>query len=221
MASWRVEPQRVGDTWFAYRQVSPAWPPLYHAAGEPSPSQESARWHRRGEGYCQYTSLSPLGAWAECVRYLSIRSAEQAAEQRRNLWLIAVSERDIADLASFDLYDACGLDPRTAVGDHTASQNLADELRAGGFRGVVSPSAALPGAVNLTLFGERYEQVLSGEITAWSNPDPSEWLTVQLAAEHTGPPAELCVETCFLSQPHRGYREWLKAHGKPMPTGAP
>ena len=163
MASWRAEPKAVAGEWTCFRQVSPAWPPLYHNAGTPAPDQESGRWHRKGEGYAQYLALSPLGAWAECVRYYSVRSPEQAREMQRDLWLVFVRERRVADLSTFDRYDACGLDPGLAVDpDHGASRELADELRASGFRGVLSPSAALPGVVNLTVFGERYERVLAG-----------------------------------------------------------
>jgi hypothetical protein len=221
VASWRVDPDRVASRWFAYRQVSPAWPPLFHAAGEPHPSQEGGRWHRRGEGYCQYLSLSPTGAWAECVRYLSIRSEAYAREQRRNLWLMLVDESDVADLSTFDHYDACGLDPAIAVGAHPRAQSLAAELRTAGYRGLLSPSAALPGAVNLTLFGVRYEHLMAGDLVAWTNPDPTCWLAVQAAAERTGPPVQLCVEACFRGAPHLGYREWVKAKGLPLPAGSP
>jgi len=126
--------------------VSPAWPPLYHNAGAPAPDQESGRWHREGDGYAQYLALSPLGAWAECARYYSLRSPKQAREMKRDLWLVFVRETRIADLSSFDRYDTCGLDPAIAVEPHTLgrSQALADDLRAAGFRGVLSPSAALP-----------------------------------------------------------------------------
>jgi len=221
VASWRAEPGRLASRWLAFRQVSPAWPPLYHAAGEPSPSQESGRWHRRGEGYCQYFSLSPLGAWAECVRYLSIRSIDYARSQRRNLWLALVEEHDIADLSTFDKYHACGLDPRVAVAEHVVSQSLADELLAAGYRGVVSPSAALPEAVNLSLFGVRYEHVTVADLAAWQNPDPTCWIPVQRAAERASPPGQLCTETCFIGAPHVGYRAWLVGQGLPVPSGSP
>ena len=50
---------------------------------------------------------------------------------------------------------------------HEEAQALADELRAAGYRGLLSPSAALAGATNLTLFGPRYEKVLLGGLQAW------------------------------------------------------
>jgi RES domain-containing protein len=178
-----------------------------HDAGAPRPAQESGRWHRRGEGYAQYLSLSASGAWAELLRHLSIHSAELAALQRRNLWAVTVVEHDIADLAGFDAWASCGLDPALAVGSQDKSQELADELRAAGYRGVLSPSAALPGTANLALFGERYE---------WSagfgaNPDPELWLDVELAAPGAHPPAALIPATCFAGQPHAGLASYLAA----------
>lgn len=220
MASWPAEPQRIIGEWHCYRQVDPVWAPLYHAAGEPVPSQSSARWHRQGEGYAQYLALEPLGAWAELVRYEGIRGDVRAAQYRRKLWLVFVREHDIADLSTFDQYDACGLDPRLAVGEHAESQKLADELRAAGYRGVLSASAALVGATNLTLFGPRFEKVLLGGLATWPNPNPDLRLPCSLVVEGN-PPDQLITETVFEDSEHDGYRDWLCAHGKPLPPGAP
>jgi hypothetical protein len=132
-----------------------------------------------------------------------------------------VDERQVADLSTFEKYDECGLDPRIAVGPHGSSERLADELRDAGFRGVLSPSAALPGAINLSIFGERYEHVTVGDLSSWRNPDPGCWVPVQAVAEMTGPPAELTLETCFLNAPHYGYREWLADRGRPLPADPP
>jgi hypothetical protein len=215
VASWRARPKAVAGEWTCFRQVSPAWPPLYHNAGTPSPDQESGRWHRKGEHNAQYLARSPLGAWAECVRYYSLRSADQARHMRRNLWLVFVRETRIADLSTFDRYDACGLDPAIAVDpDHGRSQALADDLRTAGFRGVLSPSAALPGVVNLTLFGKRYECVLATDLEAWRNPDVDTWLPVQVVSEEGPVPVRLTTETVFQRAKHLGYREWMAANGR-------
>lgn len=208
MASWRAEPARLSGEWSCYRQVDPQWAPLYHAAGEPVPSQTGGRWHRLGEGYAQYLALEPLGAWAELVRYEGIRGNVRAEQYRRRLWLVFVREHDIADLSTFARYDACGLDPRIAVGSHADSQPLADELRAAGFRGVLSPSAALVGATNLTLFGERFEKVLLGGLATWPNPMPGVRLPCSLVVEGN-PPDQLITETVFEDMEHDGCREWL------------
>lgn len=209
MPSWEAEPTRLSARWIAYRQVSPDWAPLYHAAGEPQPSQQSGRWHRVGEGYAQYLSLDSSGAWAELIRYEAIRGQARAEQYRRRLWVFSVEEHDIADLSTFDAYQACGLDPHIAIGDHQISQALADELRAAGYRGILSPAAALDGAVNLTLFGERYEKVLSTGIERWHNPKPGVMLPGTLVVEGN-PPPELVTETVFEGEPHLGYEDWFK-----------
>ena len=210
MASWRAEPRRLSGEWSCYRQASPDWPPLYHAAGEPAPSQVSGRWHRQGEDYAQYLSLEPLGAWAELVRYDAIRTVARAHAYHRRLWLCFIREHELADLSTFDAYQECGLDPATAVGDHAASQALADELRAAGYRGLLSPSAALAGATNLTLFGERYERVMLGGLDRWRNPRPDLFVPCSLVVEG-GPPVELIQQTTFEGMPHPGYRMWMGA----------
>lgn len=221
MASWRAKPKAISGEFTCFRQVSPEWPPLYHNAGTPAPEQESGRWHRTGEGYAQYLSLAPLGAWAECARYYSLRSPKQARQMKRNLWLVFVRETEIADLSNFDRYEACGLDTAIAVGDHAASQALADELRAADFRGVLSPSAALPGVTNLTVFGERYERVLLTDPAAWANPDANAWLPVQAVVEEGPVPTSMCTEAVFKTKKHEGYRKWLVSQGRPLPAKAP
>jgi hypothetical protein len=218
--SWRAEPKRLTGAWLAYRQASPDTAPLFHAAGEPHPSQRSGRWHHRGEGYAQYMALEAQGAWCELIRYEGIRADPRAAQYTKRLWLIYAVEHDIADLSRFADWEACGLDPRTAVAEHEPCQQLARELRAAGYRGVLSPSAALADAVNLTLFGERYEKMLRTQPERWENPQPGLRLPCNLVAE-AGPPGELITETCFPGMQHDGYRQHLRDHGKAEPGGTP
>lgn len=217
MARWSAAPQRIDFKGLTFRQVDPVWPPLFHDAGTSSPGQASGRWHRRGEGFAQYLALVPYGAWSECARYFGLRSEKAAEETRRNLWMIHVESPDIADLSSFDKYHACGLDPATAVhSDHTAAQELGDDLRAAGYAGVLSPSASLPDALNLTLFGQRLESVVRRDIESWDNPDPSVWLPVMPVAREAGVPADLCTDTVWINHPHSSYRAWMKRQGRPV-----
>jgi hypothetical protein len=220
VASWRAEPARVGGPWSAYRQTATDTAPLYHSAGEAYPSQQSGRWHGYGEGYAQYLALEASGAWCELIRYERIRAHTRATEYVRRLWLVHVDEEEIADLSTFEHYERCGLDPRLAVGEHDASRQLAEELRDAGYRGLLSPSAALAGATNLTLFGERYEKVLRTRPDQWPNPRPGLRLACNLVAE-SGPPVELVTETCFVGMEHDGYRDYLRRRGMPLPAGAP
>jgi hypothetical protein len=206
--------------WHAYRQTAPDTAPLYHAAGEQTPSQRAGRWHCLGHGYAQYLSLEAAGSWCELIRYERIRANPRAAQYVRRLWLIYVEETDIADLSSFDRWEACGLDPGIAVGDHDPCQQLAEDLLVAGYRGVLSPSAALPDAVNLTLFGERYEKVLQTRPEAWENPQRGLRLPCHLVAE-AGPPSSLIMETCFVGMQHTGYRDHLRRNGHAEPSSPP
>ena len=86
---------------------------------------------------------------------------------------------------------------------------------------MLSPSAALPGVVNLTIFGERYERVLLTDVAAWPNPDADAWLPVQAVVEEGPVPVSLCTETVFMTKKHESYREWLVAKGRPLPATAP
>lgn len=220
MPSWRTRPASVSGRWLAYRQVATDTAPLFHAAGEPYPSQPSGRWHREGEGYAQYLALEAAGAWAELIRFERIRAHARSRQYERNLWLVFIDESNIADLRSFDLYTHCGLDPRIAVGEHAEAQVLAEELRIAGFRGLLSPSAALPGATNLTLFGERYEKILLTSPENWVNPEPEVRLPCNLVAL-AAPPPHLITQTCFRGMDHESYRDYLRHSGLPTPSGPP
>lgn len=162
-----------------------------------------------------------MGAWAELVRYERIRGNVRAQQYRRHLWHVFVCERDVADLSTFQRYHDCGLDPRIAVADHTRSQRLADELRAEGFRGVLSPSAALSGAINLTVFGERFEKRLLFGLNEWPNRSPDIRWPCSKVAERASPPEVLTTETTFRNMEHDAYRQWLLNMGLPMPLGPP
>jgi RES domain len=208
--SWQAEPERAGGQWLAYREVDPRWPPLYRAAGERIPSQESGRWRLQGYGYTQYMSLDPMAAWAEFIRREEIRDEDRRRAAHRNLWRVTVEESDIADLSSFDRFEECGLDPAVAVGDWGPSQRLADELIRAGYRGLLTPSAALPCAVNLTVFGERYEVEISTGVAAAGNPDPSLWYPVVLVASSARPPRRALEQTCYRGERHSGLEAWRK-----------
>jgi RES domain len=161
-----------------------------------------------GEGYAQYMSLDPVASWAEFIRKEEIRDESRLKEARRNLWRVTVEERDIADLSSFEKFEICGLDPGIAVGALDASHALADDLRDAGYRGLLAPSAALPGAVNLTVFGERYEIEIATGVQAPENPDPSLWFPVVLVASSARPPQRALTLTCHRGERHRGLEEW-------------
>ncbi|HKG02481.1 MAG TPA: RES family NAD+ phosphorylase [Conexibacter sp.] len=202
----------VAGRWVAYRHVAQGIPPLWYGAGGTTLRQESGRWHREGESLVQYLALSSDGAWAERVRYESLRTERDRVADYRSLWQLRVSADGIADLSTFDKWEACGLDPAIAVGDHAESQALASELRRARYRGVLSPSAALDvaGAVNLTLFGGRVEHPIEGK------PLPEEpvggantpWLPAILLTDRGAPTPFAMKRTCYRSAHHRTLAEW-------------
>ncbi|HZV75700.1 MAG TPA: RES family NAD+ phosphorylase [Conexibacter sp.] len=226
MVSWTSEPARLAGSWIGYRHTALGVPPLWYGAGATTLRQESGRWHREGTSLVQYLALSSDGAWAERVRYESIRTEERRLAERRCLWQLLVEESEIADLSTFDAWEACGLDPASAVGDHAACRTLADELRAAGCRGVLAPSAALDvaGAVNLTLFGERIEHRISG------GPLPERpvvagglWLPAILLTDSGAPTTFAMEHACYRSHPpaHRGLAEWQAERGRRRPGRRP
>jgi RES domain-containing protein len=160
-------------------------------------------------------SLDSTAAWAEFIRREEIRDRERLKSARRHLWRVTVEETEIADLSTFDAFEQCGLSPAVAIGDHQQSHALADELREHGYRGLLAPSAAFPGAVNLTVFGERYEVEISTGQQAPGNPDPALWYPVLLVASSARPPNRAMERTCYRGERHLGFEEWKAGHHIP------
>ncbi|HEX5146923.1 MAG TPA: RES family NAD+ phosphorylase [Conexibacter sp.] len=224
MPSWTSEPAAVAGRWVAYRHVAQGVPPLWYGAGSTTLRQESGRWHREGESLVQYLALSSDGAWAERVRYEALRTEADRIADHRSLWQLRVSAERIADLSSFDKWEACGLDPAVAVGDHAESQALASELRRARYAGVLSPSAALDvaGAVNLTLFGGFVEQRVSGlalpdEPVGGAGGGP--WLPAILLTDRGAPTPFAMEHACYRFGHHRTLAEWRAARGGAAVSG--
>lgn len=213
---WAAPPERVSGVWRAYRHTARGYPPLWYGAGGTSLRQESGRWHEEGKDVAQYMALSANGAWAERCRYAAIRDDQRRLEERRCLWELQLQEHDIADLSSFDKYAACGLAPELAVGPHQLSRPLADALRAAGYRGVLSPSAAYDrsDAVNLTLFGERLEGHEYGSMPdPADNPRPDIFIPAILITD-SGAPTEFAMHhTCYQDEYHQTFDKWCLANG--------
>lgn len=115
-----------------------------------------ARWNHAGDPPTQYWALHPDGAWAEFVRQEELTEEHEAQQIRRGLWVCRVPRGDLLDLRDPAVQEAEGVttDDLTAD-DWGPCQALAERLRDRGCTGLLSPSAALPGCTNLTLFGGR------------------------------------------------------------------
>ena len=216
MAPWTAPPERRDGVWEAYRHTAQHHLPLWYGGGAKSLHQESGRWHEEERDVAQYLALSANGAWAERCRYAAIRDDVRRLAETRKLWQLQVVEHDIADLSTFDAYAACGLAPELAVGPHADVHELAYELRAAGYRGVLSPAAAFdrPDAVNLTLFGERVEWQHYGAMPAPAhNPRPDTYIAVILIADSGAPTQYAMHHTSHEGGHHRTFDAWCQARG--------
>lgn len=144
------DPRRIDYDGVAYRWSDydvPLWT---------RPNTSALRWNRARQAPTQYMSLSPEGAWAELIRAEHLRTVQELRLVSMPLWELSVRETSIADYSTFEKAASAGFPADALIdADYEPCEAEADRLRAGGFRGVLAPSAALPGAVNLTLFGRR------------------------------------------------------------------
>jgi RES domain len=119
-------------------------------------NRRAGRWNFAHTGTAQYTCLDVEAPFAEMLRHEDLRSEAEASTYRTTLWQLRVNEGVVVDYSSFEKAEAAGFPPEALVDDdHEACQREAQRLFSLGAGGVLSPSAALPGSVNLTLFGQR------------------------------------------------------------------
>jgi RES domain-containing protein len=117
---------------------------------------QAGRWHARGDGATQYLSMSADGAWAELIRSEELRSEDEVAMVSVSMWAAEVDQRMVVDYSSFERAEEAGFDPAALVDeDYDRCQREGARLRSLNYAGVIAPSAALPGATNVTLFGPR------------------------------------------------------------------
>jgi RES domain-containing protein len=178
------------------------------------PNRRNGRWNLAGHGSTQYACLDAEGALAELLRYEDLRTEDDAALFTTAIWQLNVIEGAVADYSTFDRAEAAGFPPDALVDDdHERCQAEASWLRSNGARGLLSPSAALPSSVCLTLFGPRVSVGWQTE-TRLASALPVQRLT-------TGqPPRGLVSRVRFHGEPHPGYEEYvlLKTGGSDSST---
>ena len=179
-------------TWtgIAYRATSydvPLW------AG---PNRRNGRWNIAGTMPTQYLTLDPESAWAEMLRHEDLRTERDAAMYRTSIWQLRVDEGAVVDYSTFEKAEDAGFPPDALVDDDFERCQLeAQRLQGLGARGVLSPSAALPGGMCLTLFGEKVA-VKWGTSGGLASTLPAQKLT-------TGPPPTgLVGRTRFFGEDH-------------------
>jgi RES domain len=119
-------------------------------------NSESGRWHSAGAGPTQYLCTTVEGAWAELIRAEGLSSEVEVSLIKMPMWVAEVNVQRIADYGTFEKAAQAGFPADALIDDdYSRCQLEGQRLRAAGYRGVFAPSAALPGAVNLTLFGAK------------------------------------------------------------------
>ena len=159
-------------------------------------NRRSGRWNIAGAGTVQHLCLDAGAPYAEKVRHEDLRTEAETGTYTVALWELEVNEGFVVDYGTFEKAEAAGFPAEALVDDdHERCQKEAQRLISLGARGVLSPSAALPGSTNLTLFGQRVE-VRWGARPGVSSAVPAE----RLAAGH--PPPGLVERVRFFGDRH-------------------
>jgi RES domain-containing protein len=162
-----------------------------------NPNRRSGRWNIAHERPTQYLCLDAETPFAHVLRHEGLRTDEAASHYSTTIWQIRVSEGAVVDYRTFELAEAAGFDPEALVSDdYERCQAEAEWLVSNGATGVLSPSAALPGSVDLTLFGTRVR-------VPWTS-------TAELASA-------VPAQTLTTGAPPRGLAERVRHFGEPEP----
>ncbi len=167
------------------------------------PASQPARYHTGDEDEpTQYLALHPLGPLAELMRNNDLRTVEQLRAVRTRTWALDIPADQIPAI-EFENAADFGVSPVDLVADdRSACHNLAARLRGNGVRGVVVPSAALPGTRNLVLFGPRVAApYLTEPVSTLDAP-------ASITAQDERPLASLLDIVRFQGDPHPGLEAW-------------
>lgn len=166
-------------------------------------NRRAGRWNLAGSGTVQYTCLDSEAPFAEMLRHEALHTEEEAATYRTTLWQMRVNEGVVVDYSTFAKAENAGFPAGALVDDdHERCQREAQRLFSLGVGGVLSPSAALPGSVNLTLFGQRVPIQWSAAVAL------SSAIPVQRVA--TGQPPEGLVQRVrYFGDPHPELDQYL------------
>jgi RES domain-containing protein len=172
------------------------------------PNRRDGRWNIAGYGSTQYFCLDPEAPFAEQLRHENLRTEEDAATYRTSLWHARIDEAAVVDYSTFEKAEAGGFPAEALVeDDYERCQAEASWLQSYGVTAVLSPSAALPGSTNVTIFGPRVE-------ISWS---AERRLTSQMPVQRlsTGPPPEgLTMRVRHFGQEHAELLLYLEGRGR-------
>lgn len=150
-----MTPSTISVDTVAYRGVSGLRPLWW------TPNLGFGRWHGTAQPRpVQYLCTHPMGPLAEQARHAGTRTPEELRQLRRNLFALRV-RLDGVMVLDFERASALGLDPGALVGPPSSyplcSRWLGEALRTWPeVRGLLTPSAALPGTETLVVVGKRH-----------------------------------------------------------------
>jgi len=164
-------------------------------------NRRSGRWNLAEANTVQYLCLDAQAPFAEKLRHENLRGKTEVQTYSVTLWELEVNEGFVVDYSAFEKAEDAGFPAEALVDDdHERCQEEAQRLMALGARGVLSPSAALPGSVNLTLFGPRVE-VRWGAKPGVASAVPAQ----KLVTGH--PPLDLIDRVRFFGAVHAALQE--------------
>ena len=172
------------------------------------PNTQDGRWNVERTEPTQYLSLSPDGSWADRIRQEHLRTETEVSFIRMPLWVVKINEERVADYGTFEKAEAAGFPPDALIDDDwERCQAEVEHLKGLGFRGVLSPAAALPGDIALTLFGGRYA-VDWDEEPRLVSAIPAKIVTIG------APPAGLVERVRFRGEEHTEYAAYALARSR-------
>jgi hypothetical protein len=126
------------------------------------PHDYPGRYHRVDSPPTQYFALHPCGPWAETIRNRGFEHSEDALTFRSPVWAVRLVIADDPLRVDFDAAAAgttrVAISPEDLIDDDQgACREFSDAIRADDAAPKVLrvPSAALPGADNIVIFGPR------------------------------------------------------------------
>lgn len=171
-----------------------------------NPNRQAGRWNEAGSGATQYIALHPLASWAEYLRWHDLRDSEAVSQLRLAVWAIRVIVEEVYEIR-YDNASRVGLQAEELVADDwSACQAAARRLWAdrAAPRVLETPSAALPGARNIVILGERVAVPYAFE------PVDSIDLPAGLAAAAGRPPKSLVDLVRYRGEAHPEFEAWKR-----------
>jgi RES domain-containing protein len=167
-----------------------------------NPNRRHGRWNIGRTEPTQYMTLDAEAPFADLLRHEDLRTEGDASHYSSTVWQLQIDSSAIVDYSTFELAEAAGFEPAALVDDDfERCQIEAQWLQSQNARGVLSPSAALPGSVNLTLFGPRVTVPWGAQVELASSI-PAQKLT-------TGhPPGGLTSRVRYFGQTHSALDEY-------------